>query len=378
MPHSTAHTEAGTVTIINTLNKGQWMNSACEVSPCSRFGSVRLLIICALLTLLFPMNSRAQLTLRSDLQIPEVPGFRALPKPDDAFTSAVQEIVRAAGLEEHTPAKDSADSKEEWASICVVDLTVPEKPVVGGWQECNFVYPASAYKMYVLGEAVRQVCTGKCKLDDMTTVAKHNDRGSSRLTAEQVVPLSEILRLMCTYSDNTAANVAIDVVDRQCASALLRAMGCTGSDITRKFLSRTLEDDGYSSVPGTLSSAHHFATFLYAVETGCIGGGLGRGLIKGYLSTGGRNMRNGLPDTATLYSKPGWWSSYTSEAALIEDGSARYISCVLTAMPEKKAAPRMVEFTRRLNALMKERAGDTTGKTKPIDRQTTLSITWSK
>ena len=297
-----------------------------------------------------------QLTLRPDVRLPDLPGFRPLPKPDPAFSAQVASIVTSAGLDALTPASNNADNEDERSSICIVDISDIGHPRVGGWQMENFVYPASTYKMYVVGEAIRQVCAGERSLDDVTTIAPHNLRDDSRLTADSRVSLSEILRLICQYSDNTAANVAIDIVDRQRASALLRAMGCRGSDITRKFLPRSREDDGYTSVPGTATCALHYATFLWATETGAIGGGRGRGLIKAYLSTIVTNndrVRAGLPPSATVYSKTGEWENFTAEAGIVEDGPTRYIICVMTAMPREKAAPRIAEFTCQVHALLK-------------------------
>ena len=301
-------------------------------------------------------NAPAQLALRPDVKIPDLPGFRPLPPPDPAFCEEIRKMVEETGLDERIPAEENPDKEEEWASICAVDITDMEHPRLGGWKEDNFIYPASSYKLYVLGEIIRQVVSGEHKLDEKIRVKEHNLRGGSKLEAGQEVTLSEILRLMLMYSDNTAANEAIDLADRQRASALLRALGCTGSDITRKFLPRSLEDDGYTTVPGTTSSALHFATFLWAVEQGAVGGGRGRALIKGYMgmdSTTDRRIRGGVPASATVYSKTGTWDTFTSEVAIVEEGNIRYILCILTPFREEKAEPRMAAFAARVHERIK-------------------------
>lgn len=313
-----------------------------------------ILLLCFTL-IVIPVS--AQLFSRSELIMPELNNFRPLPKSDPSFSEVISRFVRESGLDEKTPADKNPDGEDEWSSICVVNLADPDHPVVGGWKEQNFVYPASSYKLYILGEAIRQVLAGEYSLDEIRTVKKHNVRGNSRLEADQKVSVSEILRLMMMYSDNTAANEAIDLVDRRRASALLRAMGCEGSDITRKYLSRTLEDDGYSTVPGTTSSALHFATFLWAVESSAIGGGKGRGLIKGYMGTvetAKKRFRAGLPDEATRYSKSGTWDTFSSEVAIVEEGKAHYIVCVLTALHAEKADERMASFIQMLHKYLKK------------------------
>ena len=313
-------------------------------------------IAVAILLVAFPAPPiRAQLALRPDVTMPELPGFRPLPPADPQFSAKIAELVKQTQLDEHTPADKNPDNEEEWSSVCVVDLADPLKPRVGAWEADNFIYPASTYKMYVVGEAVRQVCAGERSLDDPTTVSANNMRADTRLTTGQLVSLSEVLRLVCQYSDNTAANVAIDTVDRQRASALLRALGCAGSDITRKFLPRTREDAQYTTVPGTATCARHAATFLWAVEQGAIGGGRGRGLIKGFLATNEKNttrLRAGLPASATIHSKTGEWDTFTSEAGIVEDGPGRYIVCVFTALPESKAGARIAAFGKAVHALL--------------------------
>jgi beta-lactamase class A len=232
-------------------------------------------------------------------------------------------------------------------------------PRMAGWEMDNFVYPASSYKMYVLGEAIRQVCAGELSLDTPTTISERNAVDDTPASGT-VMSFGEVLRLMCTYSSNTCANVAIDTVNRKRATALMYALDCKGSDITRKFLSRKREDAEFTSAPGTQTCALHQAKFLWAVENGVIGGGRGRGLIKGYLATNVQNydrFRKGLPDSATICSKTGEWSNFTAEAGILEDGPVRYIVCVLTAMPREVAAPRMAQFVKAVHELLWARAG---------------------
>jgi beta-lactamase class A len=316
---------------------------------------MRKLLAVLLICLTFS-EANAQLKLRDDVKIPTLENFRPLPAPDADFTTQITALVKDAQLDEMTPAAKNPDEEDEWSSICVVDLSDLSKPRVGVWKDDNFIYPASSYKLYVVGEAVRQVVEGELDFDQRITVKEHNVRTESRLAAGDTPTLSEVLRLTLAYSDNTAANLAIDAVDRQRASALLRAMGLQGHDITRKYLSRSLEDEGYAEVPGTTSNAYGFATFLYATETAAIGGGRGRGLIKSFMATDvtvPARMRAGLPDSATLYSKTGTWNIFTSQVGFVEDGSTRYIICVLTPYEEEVANPRIAKFTRGVHALLK-------------------------
>lgn len=296
---------------------------------------------------------RVPMELRDDVVIPDLPDFRPLPDPDPALNELLHEAVVRAQLHHKVPAGDSPDNQEEWSSIALVDISDPENPRVASWNGEHLVYPASTYKMYVMGDAIRRVVEGEFSLDDVHAIKPHNVRSGSRPEANQEMTLSEIIRLTMQYSDNTTANELIDIVDRQNASALMHALGCEGSEITRKYLSRDLEDEGYANIAGTVTSGLHLATFLWAAETGAIGGGKGRGLIKGYLAMNDRGrFHAGLPDSATIHSKTGWWNIYTSEAAIIEDGPKRYILCALTVFPAREADERLAELARLVHAAM--------------------------
>ncbi len=309
-------------------------------------------LLCSLILACFLAPAMAaelhEMEMREDIVIPELPGFQPLPEPDPEFSAQLREIVEAIGLNESAP-----NGEELWSSVALVDISDVENPRVAGWKEENFVYPASTYKMYVAAEAIRRVVEGEFSLSDVHTVKPHNVRGGSRPEAGDELTLSELIRLTMQYSDNTTANELIDIVDRQKASALLHALGCEGSEITRKYLPRDLEDEGYENVRGTVTSGLHLATFLWATETGAIGGGKGRGLLKGYLATNDRGrFFRGLPESATIHSKTGYWTIYTSEAAIIEDGPKRYILCALTVYPANVADERLARLAEKVHEMM--------------------------
>lgn len=301
-------------------------------------------------------TARDPFVLREDVEIPKLADFKPLPSPDEELSAKLTAIVEKVGLDVMTPAAENPDEEDEWSSICLVDIRDLSNPVVAGWKQDNFVYPASTYKMYVAGEIIRQVIDRERALDDLHSIKDHNHRGEESSKPGQEMPLAELLRLTMQWSNNTTANELIDIADRQRVSALMHALGCEGSEVTRKYLPRTREHEGYADIVSTVTSAEHLATFLWAVETGAIGGGKGRGLIKGYLATNDKGrLYKALPDSATIHSKTGWWNIFTSEAAIIEDGETRYILCILTARPQDEADRKIEELGRHVHALMRER-----------------------
>ncbi len=312
--------------------------------------------LCSALAALLVSSAAAQAP-SGDTSAESQTNWKPLPARDPGLSSDLEKIVREIGLDAMTPASDNPDEEDEWSSISIVDLSDPANPRMGGWKEDNFIYPASAYKVYVLGEAIRQVTVGEIALGDTIQVKPHNVRGGSKLEANRETTVSEVLRLMQQFSDNTAANEAIDLTDRERVTELLHSLGCQGSEVTRKFLSRDLEDPGYAEAPSTTTNALHMATFLWAVESGAIGGGRGRGLIKSYMGmteTGADRFRKGLPKTATLYSKTGTWNIFTSEVAIVEDGDVRFILCALVPFRSEQAEPMLARLAADVYAYFEE------------------------
>src|SRR5437868_14674954 len=69
-----------------------------------------------------------------------------------SFTDSLRKIVREAGLDS---AWNTGEDGMKRISFAVIDLS-GRKPVLGGVNCDNFIYPASVYKMYVAMEILRQ------------------------------------------------------------------------------------------------------------------------------------------------------------------------------------------------------------------------------
>jgi hypothetical protein len=73
---------------------------------------------------------------------------------------------------------------------------------------------------------------------------------------------------------------------------------------------------------------------------------LGRQLDTTKLSTG-------LPRTAMFYHKTGWWSMYTNDVGIVEDGDIKYIISVFIPLTEELARPKMKELSAKVYNLIK-------------------------
>jgi beta-lactamase class A len=285
--------------------------------------------------------------------------------PDDYKTSKkfdgqLQKIIHDARLDSTW---DVGDDGKEQVSFCVIDLT-GKKPLLGGVNMSNFIYPASVYKMYVAMEILKQVSNRQYSLFRQYIVRSPNDVDRSReigfdprplIKNGDTVTVNYLLDLMITRSDNSAANCLIDIAGRKNINATMHEYGWNGSEVTRKFLRRTFEDPGYDTVRSTVTNALHAADFMYKIQTGTLVDPwvsmqlkalLGRQLDTTKLSTG-------LPANAMFYHKTGWWSYYTNDVGIVDDGKVKFIIALFTPVREAMVRPRLKQVAAKVYELLK-------------------------
>lgn len=285
---------------------------------------------------------------------------------EKAFTDSLQKIIKDAYLD---GIYDAGEDGMEKISFAVIDLSV-KRPVLGGIEMDNFIYPASVYKIYVAMEILKQVSDGKHSLFEKYVVKSPNDVDKSSeiswdprplLKAGDTVTIDYLLDLMITRSDNSASNCLIDIANRKNINKAIHEYGWQGSEVTRKFLSRKLEDPGYDTITSTMTNALHTADFMYKVQKNQLVNPwvsqqmkvlLGRQLDTTKLATG-------LPPNAMFYHKSGWWSYFTNDVGIVDDGQVKYIIALFTPITEMDVRPRMKEVSARVYELMKRRSQGT-------------------
>lgn len=278
------------------------------------------------------------------------------------FTDSLLQIVHDVNLD---GTYDAGDDGMEKISFAVIDLN-GRKPLIGGVNIENFIYPASVYKMYVAMEILKQVSNGQYSLYKSYLVKSPNavDHTSEiswdprpLLRDGDTVTVDYLLDLMITRSDNSAANCMIDIAGRKNINETMHENGWYGSEVTRKFLSRKFEDPGYDTVRSTVTSALHAADFMYKIYKNELINPwvsqqlkvlLGRQLDTTKLSTG-------LPPNAMFYHKSGWWSYFTNDVGIVDDGDVKYIIALFTPITEMDVRPRMKELSARVYELMKRK-----------------------
>jgi beta-lactamase class A len=281
---------------------------------------------------------------------------------DKSFDQALAKIIADVGLDS---AFNVGEDEQERISFAVIDLT-GDQPVFGGVHYDNFIYPASVYKMYVGMEILKQASTGKFSLYDPYILRSPNDVDKTKEIAYDPRPLLKdgdtvtihyLLDLMITRSDNSAANCLIDVAGRPDINLTMLQNNWAGSEVTRKFLKRSVEDPGYASIRGTETCALHAADFMYRIYT--------RTLINPWVSMKMQSflalqldttkISTGLPANAMFYHKTGWWSDYTHDAGIVHDGQLAYVISIFTPLREELARPRLKMLAEKVHQLIKSR-----------------------
>ena len=280
---------------------------------------------------------------------------------DVELSQSLQQIVTDLELDREFTTEDGP----ERISLAVIDLNT-EPPRFGGVHADNFIYPASVYKMYVAAGVLKRITEGQAQLDTPFVVKNPNVVDRTREIASDPRPLladgdevtvGYLLDLMITRSDNTAANCLIDFAQRPLIDGVLHEYGWHGSEVTRKFLKRPMEDPAYRDVRDTETSALHAADFLYRIHT--------RTLVNPWVSMQlesllGRQLDNaklvrGLPRDAMFYHKTGWYAEWAHDVGIVDDGRTRFVVACFLPLNEVPAGPKFQALGERIFKLMQHK-----------------------
>lgn len=283
-------------------------------------------------------------------------------KQDSDLSAGLKTIVDELGLNKNF---NCGDDGLEQISLAVIDLN-GNIPMFGGVNPDNFIYPASVYKMYVAAQILEQVSLGKYSLFDPYVVKSSNDVDRSKeikhdprplLKNGDTVTINYLIDLMITRSDNSAANCLIDIAKRENINTMMHRYNWQGSEVTRKYLSRKFEDPGYEKVKGTETCALHAADFMYKIQTNTLVNPWVSMQMKSFLSRqlDKSKLAAGLPPNTIYSHKTGWFSYWTNDVGIVEDGKLSYIVSCFLPIPEEEALPKMKELSKKIFELIKSR-----------------------
>ena len=165
---------------------------------------------------------------------------------------------------------------------------------------------------------------------------------------------------MITRSDNSAANCLIDLARRENINDLMHRYNWFGSEVTRKFLKRKFEDPGYDTIRGTETCAMHAADFLYLIQSNKLVNPWVSMQMKTYL---GRQLdksklAKGLPENTMFYHKTGWFSYWTNDVGIVDDGDFVYIIACFLPLQEEIALEKFEKLSSKVYLMLKKREVD--------------------
>jgi hypothetical protein len=283
-------------------------------------------------------------------------------------------------------------------SFALIDLSKLE-PEIAGYNMNHFIYPASVYKVFIVAEILRQIDHRQCLLTDLVEVKSPNDvdRKNPRFLPESThrdcrpllragdrVTIDYLIDLMLTRSDNTAANVLLDIAGRENINKdIILPNGWQGSEVTRKFLERSKEEEGYRMSRITVSNARQRAELFYKIETNQLVNKWVSNKLKGYMMNWNRDRKSGLniSEFTSYYRKGGWleingykWNiyrgiessfkkgyaviKYSHDVGVVTGKYSHYVIALLTITKSKwpwSYFP-MKLFARKVHSLMESRA----------------------
>lgn len=279
-------------------------------------------------------------------------------KEDKKLSAAISAILVECNLDSSYNVNEKSPA---FVSIAVIQFK--KKPILSGVYLDSFIYPASMYKLFVAMEVLKQADAGKVDLfqpyivrfpNDVDKVKEITSDPRPLLKAGDTVTINYLLDLMISRSDNSAANCLIDVAGRENINQTINSMGWQGSEVTRKFLNRKWEDPGYETIRGTTTCARHFAELLFRIEAGQLISQKISRQLKALLTMqlDKSKLAEGLPTSATFSHKTGWWSFFTHDAGIVEDGELKYIIAVFTPIAEDNLNGRLKMLSGKIHSLL--------------------------
>src|SRR5690606_24484387 len=114
---------------------------------------------------------------------------------------------------------------------------------------------------------------------------------------------------------------------RENINALMHRYGWQGSEVTRKFLSRSVEDPDYKEVRGTETSALHAEDFLYRIEADLLVNPWVSQRMKVLLGAqlDNADLPQGRPQSVVYYLRTGWWCTWNDGVGSVNGRDARYL-----------------------------------------------------
>jgi len=240
--------------------------------------------------------------------------------------------------------------------LVAVDLTSGERFAINE----DFVFPqGSAIKVPVLIEVYKQAGEGKFKLTDRLPVTRAIQVGGDGVLqhfgdATPELSIGDVSALMIALSDNTAANILIELVGRESVNATLASLGFAKTRLQRKMMdleALARSEDNLS----TPAEAARLMELLYRCEiltrTAC------DDILSLLKQAQGSELKKALPAGVPVAAKFGAIPGVRTEWAVVLLEQRPYVVAVMESYSPKDEAGRAFgEISRVLYDYFRRRA----------------------
>ncbi len=217
-----------------------------------------------------------------------------------------------------------AGSVQGVMGIVVEDLSGPARFAVNADREFA---QASAIKIPILMEVLKQAHEGKIKLSDQHWVEKKTQVAGSGILSElgdhtTQMSVEDLAVCMIVLSDNTATNMLIDLVGKENVTATMVSLGCPHTRVQRRMLDTAAAARGEDN----LSTPAEAARLLRLLHEGkFIDRATSDHALKILLKPKSGSVNSALPPGIPVAFKPGEVPGVVTEWAIIELPKRPYI-----------------------------------------------------
>jgi len=244
--------------------------------------------------------------------------------------------------------KEIANRARGALGFAALDLTSGERFALND----NLTYPqASAIKIAILMEVLKQAHEGKFKLTDLRRIERKDKTAGSGVLLELgdgtvQLSLHDLCVLMIVLSDNTATNLLLDLVGLENINRTLESLGLHQTRVRRRMMDTAASWRGDENL-STPAEAARIMEVLFRGEF------VNRGICDEILALlkkgkpGG--IKSGVPAEVQVAFKPGAISGVTTEWAIVHLKDRPYVVVVMENYGvEDDATSAMKEISRTL------------------------------
>lgn len=191
---------------------------------------------------------------------------------------------------------------------------------------------ASIIKLFVMIETYKQINEGKiCENDQITLTSSMKVGGTGSLTGRKdgtVLTIDQLIHLMITQSDNTAANILIDRLTMEKINATAQKLGCLDTVIKRKMMDNKAQAEGKENYTSVVDLR---GIFLKIFKKECLGEKYDQKMLD-VLKQQKNNTKMPLmlPVGTVVAHKTGELDNVENDAGIIYTDKGAYVLCILS------------------------------------------------